>query len=210
MNTRTLLRPAEIRSSLQRDVIPKALSATVRFPGKKSEATTAASTPGGMLQVDSSSAARRGTLACVEVTTERRLYRFHAEVYGTDSRGVLLDMPRLVEIHQRRSNARQKDHAMRLRLRYGGAVQDVMLADVSAEGVGFLFSELDLPALEAGAIVRARLEERLGEGHALVIEVKTVRPAPGTALTHAGAEIRKMSPAGREWLADRIGARRAG
>ena len=211
MASRTILRPDRIGDTLTRRVLPELHSASLRLPGRKAQETEVELTRGGMLRVSfEGSPPRRGVLVLLELNTPTRCHRFHADVYGCERGWILVDMPRVLEIHQRRSSERKPPADLCLSVRYLGARVDVMTANISADGVGFLFSELDMPALEVGTKVRARIEARLGEGTPMVLEIKTLRPAPGTALTYAGAQIVKIPAQGRDWIRARTGGRAAG
>ncbi len=209
MTKKTIVRPDRIRQELEWDVLPKQLSCQVRLPGGQPEAGEIRQARGGLLAVQMPSAerARRGALIAVEICTKIHMYVFYADVHGTQSTEVLLDIPRVLEVHQRRSSVRERETDLRLRVRYLGSTYEVVLSDVSMLGIGFLFSEFDLPGLTIGTRVRAHIERRVGDGHPILIEIVQRREAPGTGLEFAGGRIVRLSPAGQTWLAEALSSR---
>lgn len=204
---KSLVRPHEIREHLERDVIPKQVHATCRFPGAKAVECQVSLGRGGLLRVETkdSARARRGLLIAIEISTDTRVHRFHCDVYGTEAGGVLVDSPRLVEVDQRRQATRRKDADLLLRIRHLGEGHRVVISNISVSGVGFLYSGCDMPALGVGQRFRARVERRLGEGHPMLLEVVQMREAPGTGLEYCGCRIAGMKRGARQWLAEQLG-----
>jgi len=197
----------DIQRVLELDVVPKQIGATIRLPGAKPERCDIEMAPGGLLKVRAAGAyrGRRGLLVAMVVNTKTRMYTFHADVYGTEAGALLIDRPRLLECHQRRAATRQRDAELQLRVRYMGDSFNVVVGDLSPDGVGFLYAAHELPALTKGERIRARIERRLGEGVPMVLEIVQLRPAPGTGLEFCGCRIASMQREGRAWLCAQLG-----
>ena len=217
--SRTITRPDHVRQLLERDVLPQQLGATYRVAGSKPAKCTVERGPGGLLRVRGPGAghSRRGVLVAVEITTKTRMYRFHADAYGSEGDALLIDRPQLVEEHphhrrddeqredqQRRNATRRRDSDLQMRVPHLGEIHQVLIADLSMAGVGFLAAHTDLP-VERGTRLRARLERRLGEGEAVAVEIVQVREAPGTGLEFFGCRFIGMKASTRRWLAEQLG-----
>jgi len=206
MDSRTLTRPDQIRDRLESLIPAEGTPCTVRFVGQASRLSRAFLFERGRILLALPKDAERpkpGSLVNVVLEGGES---FHAEVWPQNlASGVLIELPRILDMPQRRSARRVKSRSMRLGLFAHERIVRTVLVDLSEVGVGFLTGDAGVGLAEPGTRFSARIDDH-GVAAKIVLEIVRTEDGPGTNLYRVGARICSVSASGRRFLRHRCGA----